>query len=128
MRPLLGGFAASFPPAVALALPPAFRPAAVDSFILPRASIVIAGACLGAGLALIVPSGTRLETLRWPLAAAAAAAVLAFAFSISWPLSLAGAYTRYESLPVRLAYIGLFAAAGLVFGGQVPRGGGGAAP
>ena len=122
MRPLLGRLAGYFPAAVALALPTVFLPAAVDSFILPRASIVIAGACLGAGLALIVPSGTRLETLRWPLAAAAAAAVLAFAFSISWPLSLAGAYTRYESLPVRLAYIGLFAAAVWLLRDRRPRG------
>jgi hypothetical protein len=44
-----------------------------------------------------------------PLVAAAAAAALAFAFSISWPLSAAGSYARYESLPVRLAYIGLAA-------------------
>jgi O-antigen ligase len=39
------------------------------------------------------------------------AAGLAFVFSVSWPLGVAGSYTRYESLPVRLAYIGLFAAA-----------------
>jgi O-antigen ligase len=111
MRPLLGRLAGYLPAAIALALPTVFLPVAEDSFILPRASIVIGGACLGAGLALIVPSGARLETLRWPLAAAAAAGILAFGFSISWPLSFAGAYTRYESLPVRLAYLGLFAAA-----------------
>jgi O-antigen ligase len=111
MRLLLGRLAGYLPAAIALALPTVFLPVAEDSFILPRASIVIGGACLGAGLALIVPSGARLETLRWPLAAAAAAAILAFGFSISWPLSFAGAYTRYESLPVRLAYLGLFAAA-----------------
>src|SRR6202165_1043357 len=111
MRSLLGRLAGSLPAAIALAIPTVFLPAAEDSFILPRASIVIVGACLGAGLALIVPRGTRLETIRWPLAAAAAAALLAFAFSISWPLSFAGAYTRYESLPVRLGYLGLFAGA-----------------
>ena len=96
-------------------------PAANDSFILPRASIVIGGACLGAGLALIVPRATRLETLRWPLAAAAAAAILAFAFSISWPLSVAGAYTRYESLPMRLSYLGLCAAAVWLLKEKRPR-------
>jgi hypothetical protein len=111
MRPLLGRLAGYLPAAIALALPTVFLPAAEDSFILPRASIVIVGACLGAGLALIVPTGARLETLRWPLAAGAAAAILAFGFSVSWPVSFAGAYTRYESLPVRLAYLGLFAAA-----------------
>lgn len=111
MRSLLGRLAGYLPAAIALAIPTVFLPAAEDSFILPRASIVIVGACLGAGLALIVPSANRLETLRWPLAAAAAAAILAFGFSVSWPLSFAGAYTRYESLPVRVAYLGLFAAA-----------------
>jgi O-Antigen ligase len=121
MRPLLGRLGSYLPAAVALALPTVFLPAAEDSFILPRTSIVIAGACLGAGLALIVPSGRRLETLRLPLAAAATAAVLAFAFSISWPLSFAGAYTRYESLPVRLAYLGLFAVAVWLLKEKRPR-------
>src|ERR1700694_1666696 len=111
MRPLLGRLAGYLPAAIALALPTVFLPAAEDSFILPRASIVIGGGCLGAGWALVVARVARLETLRWPLVAAAAGAILAFGFSVSWPLSLAGAYTRYESLPVRLAYLGLFAAA-----------------
>src|SRR5205807_4323703 len=48
---------------------------------------------------------------RWPLLAAAGAAALAFAFSVSWPLSLAGSWTRYESLPMRLSYLGLLASA-----------------
>jgi O-antigen ligase len=42
--------------------------------------------------------------------AAVAATILAFVFSMSWPLSFAGSYTRYESLPIRLSYLGLFAA------------------
>jgi O-antigen ligase len=87
-----------------------FIPIATDSYILPRVGIVIIGACLGAGLALLVPGGPSLGPMRWPLAAAIVAAVVAFLFSVSWPLSLAGSYTRYESLPVRLAYVGLFAA------------------
>jgi len=49
--------------------------------------------------------------LRFPLVAAAGAAVLAFVFSISWPLSLIGSFTRYESLPMRLSYLGLAASA-----------------
>ncbi|HVH63704.1 MAG TPA: O-antigen ligase family protein [Candidatus Dormibacteraeota bacterium] len=49
--------------------------------------------------------------MRWPLVAGAVAALLAFAFSISHPLSLAGSYTRYESLPMRLAYLGLLVSA-----------------
>jgi O-antigen ligase len=103
-----GGF---FPAAVALALPVVFIPTLGDLYILPRASIVIAGACLGTGLALLSPTVPRLGALRWPLLAAVGAALLASAFSVSWPLSLAGSYTRYESLPMRLSYLGLLASA-----------------
>ena len=103
----LGGF---LPAAIALALPTVFIPFASDSYILPRASIVLAGAGLGCGLALLVPARPGLGRLRLPLIAAAAAAILAFAFSVSWPVSLEGSYTRYESLPIRLAYLGLLAA------------------
>jgi O-antigen ligase len=110
MRPLLERLGGFLPAAVALALPSVFIPIAVDSYILPRVAIVIAGAGLGAGLALLLPGSPGLGPLRWPLIAAAAAALLAFAFSASWPLSLAGSYTRYESLPIRLSYLGLLAA------------------
>ncbi len=109
MRHLLERFGGFLPGVIALALPTVFFTGTIDSFILPRASIVIAGACLGTGIALLVPDGPRLGALRWPLAAAAAATVLAFVFSVSWPLSLAGSYTRYESLPMRLSYLGLLA-------------------
>ena len=111
MRTLLGRLGDYLPAAIALGLPTAFLPAAEDSFILPRVSIVVAGACLGAGIALLSPGGPGLGRLRWPLIAGVGAAVLAFFFSISWPLSFAGSYTRYESLPVRIAYLGLFAGA-----------------
>jgi O-antigen ligase len=103
----LGGF---LPATIALALPTVFIPVAVDSYILPRAAVVIAGAGLGCGLGWLLPGGPTLGRLRLPLIAAAVAALLAFAFSISWPLSLEGSYTRYESLPIRLAYLGLLAA------------------
>jgi O-antigen ligase len=109
VRPTLERLGTYLPAAVALALPTAFIPNAVDSFILPRASIVIAGACIGTGLALLLPGGPRLGELRLPLLAAGVAAVIAFAFSVSWPLSAVGAYTRYESLPVRLSYLALLA-------------------
>src|SRR5713226_1919752 len=109
MRPILERLGNYLPAAVALALPTVFIPNAVDSFILPRASIVIAGACIGTGLALLLPGGPGLGQLRLPLIAAAAVALIAFASSVSWPLSLAGAYTRYESLPMRLSYLGLLA-------------------
>jgi len=111
MRLFLGRLGEYFPAALALTLPTAFLPTAEDSFILPRASIVIAGACLGVGLTLLTPGRTPLRGLKWPLYAAAAAAIVAFVLSVSWPLSFAGSYTRYESLPIRLAYLGLLTAA-----------------
>jgi O-antigen ligase len=107
---LLSRLSGYLPALVALALPTVFTTSASDSFILPRASIVIAGACLGIALALLIPRGPGLASLRWPLLAAAATALLAFIFSISQALSLAGSYTRYESLPMRLSYLGLLAA------------------
>ena len=111
MRPILERLGTYLPAAILLALPTVFIPSLIDSFILPRASLVIIGACIGTGLALLLPGGHRLGRLRLPLLAAVAAALLAFAFSVSWPLSLAGAYTRYESLPIRLSYLGLLAVA-----------------
>ncbi len=109
MRPILERLGTYLPAAILLALPTVFIPSLIDSFILPRVSIVISGACIGTGLALLLPGGPGLGRLRLPLLAAVAAAILAFAFSVSWPLSLAGAYTRYESLPIRLSYLGLLA-------------------
>ena len=104
----IGGFVPSL---VALTLPLVSLPIASDSYILPRASIVIAGACLGIGLALLISAGPSLGAWRLPLLAAAGAAMLAFVFSISWPLSLIGSFTRYESLPMRLGYVALAASA-----------------
>ncbi|TMC00986.1 MAG: hypothetical protein E6J40_00560, partial [Chloroflexi bacterium] len=109
MRPILERLGSYLPAGIALAIPIVFIPNTTDEFILPRASIVIIGACLGAGLALLTSGGPGLGSLRLPLLAAAAAALLSFVFSVSWPLSLAGAYTRYESLPVRLSYLGMLA-------------------
>ncbi|HEY3194001.1 MAG TPA: O-antigen ligase family protein [Candidatus Dormibacteraeota bacterium] len=109
MRPLVERLANFLPAAIALALPTVFVPWAVDAYILPRASIVIVGACVGAGIALLLPLTPSLGQLRLPLLAAAAAAILAFAFTVSWPLSAVGSYTRYESLPMRLAYLVLLA-------------------
>ena len=121
MRTLLGRLGGYLPAAIGLALPTAFFPAAEDSFILPRASIVVAGACLGAGIALLSPGGPGLGRLRWPLIAGVGVAILAFLFSISWPLSFAGSYTRYESLPMRIAYLGLFAMAVWLMRSKPPR-------
>ena len=75
MRPLLERLGGFLPAAIALALPTAFLPGAVDSFVLPLASLVIAGACLGVGLALLTPGWTRLGLMRWPMVAAVTAMV-----------------------------------------------------
>ena len=109
MRPLLERLGGYLPAAIALALPTVFIPVAVDSYILPRAAVAIAGAGLGCGLAWRLPARPGLGRMRLPLIVAAAAALVAFAFSISWPVSLEGSYTRYESLPIRLAYLGVLA-------------------
>jgi O-antigen ligase len=109
MRPALERLGSFLPAVVAAALPVAFVPAAVDAYILPRTSIVVAGACIGAGLALLVRGSPGLGALKWPLVAAVIAAIVAFLTSVSPPLSFAGSYTRYESLPVRLGYLGLLA-------------------
>ena len=114
----IGGF---FPALIALALPTVFLPFLSDLFILPRASIVIAGACVGTGLALLVPTRRDLGALRWPVLAAAGAAILAFVFSINWGLSFAGSYTRYESLPTRLSYLGLLVSSAWLVRTRVQR-------
>src|SRR2546426_672194 len=114
MRPLLERLGGFLPAAIALALPTVFIPIAVDSYILPRASIVIAGAGLGAGIALLLPGRPRLGSLRLPLLAAGLAATLAYAFSVNQGVSLAGSYTRYESMPIRLSYLALLAVSVLV--------------
>lgn len=121
MRPLLERLGGFLPAAIALALPTVFLPIAVDLYILPRAAVVIAGAGLGFALALLLPGSTRLGRIRLPLIAAAAAALLAFAFSVSWPASLVGSYTRYESLPIRLGYLGLLAASVWLLSDQPSR-------
>ena len=107
-RPL-DRFSGYFPAVLATALPVVFLPIAGDSYVLPRASLVVAGACLGVGMALVLGRYGRLGALTWPLVASAVAALLAFAFSVSIPLSVGGSYARYESLPVRLSYLGLLA-------------------
>src|SRR2546427_260309 len=72
MRPILERLGSYLPAAIGLAIPTVFIPNANDEFILPRASIVIVGACLGTGLALLSPGGPGLGSLRLPLIAAAA--------------------------------------------------------
>jgi O-antigen ligase len=111
MRRNIGRLADYLPAVLAAALPVVWVPSAFDSFVLPRASLVIAGACLGIGLVLITGRESNVSPLRWPLLAASGAAFLALLFSVSWPLSTAGSYLRYESWPMRIAYLGLFVTA-----------------
>jgi hypothetical protein len=98
------------PALVAGLLPVLFVPVAVDAFILPRAALALVGgsAVFAAGL---VWGRQRLGPLGPPAAACAAAALLAGIFSLAPNLSLVGAYGRYESTPMRLAYIGLLCGA-----------------
>jgi O-Antigen ligase/Tetratricopeptide repeat len=95
---------------VAVLLPVLFLPVAVDGFILPRAALALVGgaAVFGAGL---LYGRRRLGRLAPPAAAVAVAALLAAAFSVAPNLSAVGAYGRYESLPMRLAYLGLLVGA-----------------
>ncbi len=102
--------------------PVLFIPILVDAYVLPRAALAVGfgGLLLGAGL--LLGRGGRVGT---PMAAAiglvAAAAILAWVFSVSHPLSLVGAYSRYESLVERLAYLGLFWGAARLSGGRAAR-------
>lgn len=106
MSELLGRAGRWLPATVAAAfsglLPVLFLPTSVDAYILPRTVLVLAVGLAGLGLLW------RLGPLRWAALAVAAAAVLAWAFSVLPSLSFTGSYSRYESLPVRLAYLGLF--------------------
>jgi hypothetical protein len=98
------------PALVAGLLPVLFVPVAVDAFILPRAALALVGgsAVFAAGF---LWGRHRLGRLGPPAAACAAAAILAGVFSVAPNLSLVGAYGRYESTPMRLAYIGLLCGA-----------------
>jgi O-antigen ligase len=97
-------------PAVAFLVPTLFIPISVDAYALPRATLTLAGGGLLMTAGLLV--GRRpLGVLRGPVIAAVLAAVLAAAFSIAPVVSLVGTYGRYESLPMRLAYVGLFCGA-----------------
>lgn len=94
------------PAATAGLLPAIWFPWMVDSFILPRAALAQTGA------GLLVAAGavwgrSRTGPFGWVLLACAVAAGLAAAFSPDPVVALVGTYSRYESLPVRLAYCGL---------------------
>jgi O-antigen ligase len=106
---LLERFGWLLPAVLALSLPVLFDPRASDGFVLPRIGLLIAGAGVAAVAGLWSRSG-RLGPLAAPAAALATAALLACVFSVSVPVSIIGAYQRYDDVVVRLAYLGAFAA------------------
>jgi MFS family permease len=103
-----------------------FLGTAIDGYVLPRVAVLLSGGAVGLALCLLVTRTSLRATLgplAWPALAVVAAVLLALAFSISPWASLAGHYLRYESAPVRIGYLLLFAtAAGLLAaGGEAAR-------
>jgi len=94
------------PVVFAALLPILFIPTSVDAYILPRATLVFVFAPLLFGLGAL--SGGRLGELRLPALAVVGAAILAWALSPAPQLGLVGAYGRYESVLMRICYVGLF--------------------
>jgi hypothetical protein len=88
-------------------MPTLFIPISVDAYILPRVGLTLLGAVTLFGLGMTVCRGA-FGSLRWPALGVAVTAALAALLSVAPNLSLVGEYSRYESLPVRLAYLGLF--------------------
>ncbi len=98
------------PASVAFLVPTLFIPISVDAYVLPRASLTLAGGGLLLGAGLL--GGRRsLGGLRWPVVGVGLAALLAGLFSTAPAVSLVGTYARYESLPMRLGYLALFCGA-----------------
>lgn len=87
-------------------------PFLVDAYVLPRTSLAIVAAGSMVAAAAWACGLRPLPRVGGIMIAAvgcvAAAALLAWLFSVNPRLSLAGAYVRYESAPVRLTYLGLF--------------------
>ena len=82
----------------------------VDVFILPRASLVLVGGCLAGAVGLLAwrSAISALGSLGRPACLVLGAVVLSTLASIAWPMSLVGSYSRYESGPMRIAYLLLF--------------------
>ncbi len=108
MRTAPGRAGEALPAIVAALFPILFIPTLTDAYILPRASLAIAGGCLLFGWGLVA-TGPGLGPLGRAALAVAAAAILAAVFSVSPLLSVVGSYARYESLLTRLSYLALFA-------------------
>ena len=104
--------AAWLPVGLALLFPVFFIPACYDAYVLPRAALALAGAGGAVALRVWLPANSagRLGALALPGLAVAGAALISLALSINPPVAVIGSYGRYESAPIRLAYLGLFAA------------------
>src|SRR5438046_1201375 len=114
----IGGFVPSL---VALTLPLVSLPIASDSYILPRASIVIAGACLGIGFALLISAGPSLGAWLLPLLVPRGGLVVPTPRSGSLGLSAGTLTVIALSVPARffraagaLAAVGVGAAAAFI--------------
>lgn len=114
--------------AYALAAPILFIPGLVDLYVLPRTSLAVLGGGLLSGLALFRAAAgghdgplPTIRTLRWPILAVLAAALASALLSVNPWLSFAGAYTRYESVVVRIAYLALFLGAAALLRGPHRR-------
>jgi O-antigen ligase len=90
-----------------------FLPSLVDAYVLPRVALAVlfGGILFAAGLWAVGRGRAWLglgRSMALAVTLVAAAVALAWLFSINPALSFAGAYSRYESVVVRLAYLGLF--------------------
>jgi cytochrome c-type biogenesis protein CcmH/NrfG len=108
-RTLIDRFGWVLPATMALGIPVLFDPQASDGFILPRVSLLIAGA--GVTLLLRLRSGgDGFGSLGLPAVAVAAAALVACVLSVNVPVSAVGAYERYDGLIVCVSYLAVFGA------------------
>jgi O-antigen ligase len=113
--------------AYAFAAPTLFIPGLVDLYVLPRTSLAL---LFGGGLSALaaIRSANRPATepggvgsLGWLALLVAGASLVAALVSINPWLSMVGAYTRYESVGVRLAYVGLGLAGAVLLAGADRR-------
>src|SRR5439155_1477024 len=107
-RPFSDRLGRWLPVVVAFGLPTFFLPNLIDEFILPRASLVIAGACLGAGLALLTPDRPSLGRLLWPLVAIARA-LRGGLFSVAWWLGVVALAAGLYASTSRAGALGVMA-------------------
>ena len=123
-QPLSRRVSGAWPALVGGLLPVLFIPISVDAYILPRVLVLLGGGAAGLWLLLLGrrggPAGS-LGSLALPCLAVVLAALLALVASVNRWTSLAGAYLRYESFPVRTGYVLLFCVAVWLLDGERDR-------